>query len=64
MTATFVLAYAQGIAHAVEGADVLMDAFGVIGMVALTPLIAIQVLGLLYERKARADMNEQQQISD
>ncbi|NLP19079.1 MAG: DUF1538 domain-containing protein, partial [Firmicutes bacterium] len=53
MTATFVLAYAQGVAHAVPTADVLMDAFGVIGMVALTPLIAIQVLGLLYEREAR-----------
>ncbi|HKM38718.1 MAG TPA: DUF1538 domain-containing protein [bacterium] len=58
MTATFVLAYAQGIADGVPGADVLLDAFGVIGMVALTPLIAIQVLGLLYERKARADANE------
>ena len=53
MTATFVLAYAQGVAHAVPTADVLMDAFGVIGMVALTPLIAIQVLGLLFEREAR-----------
>lgn len=51
MTATFILAFAQGVAAAVEGADVLLDAFGVIAMVALTPLIAIQVLGLMYERK-------------
>jgi hypothetical protein len=51
MTATFILAFAQGVAEAVEGADVLLDAFGVIAMVALTPLIAIQVLGLMYERK-------------
>lgn len=52
MTATFILAFAQGVAEATEGADVLMDAFGVITMVALTPLIAIQVLGLIYEGKA------------
>lgn len=52
MTATFILAFAQGVADAIEGADVLMDAFGVISMVALTPLIAIQILGIIYERKS------------
>ncbi|NLM13243.1 MAG: DUF1538 family protein, partial [Epulopiscium sp.] len=52
MTATFILAFAQGAAKAIEGADVLMDGFGVIAMVALTPLIAIQILGLIYEHKA------------
>ncbi len=53
MTATFILAFAQGAAEAIEGANVLMDAFGVIAMVALTPLIAIQSLGLVYKRKAK-----------
>jgi len=52
MTATFVLAFAQGAAEAIEGANVLIDAFGVIAMVAMTPLIALQVLGLLFKRKA------------
>ncbi len=52
MTATFILAFAQGVAEATEGASVLLDAFGVIAMVALTPLIAIQIVGLIYERKA------------
>lgn len=52
MTATFILAFAQGVAEAIPGANVLIDAFGVIAMVALTPLIAIQTLGLVYERKA------------
>ncbi len=32
MTATFILAFAQGAAGAVEGADVLMDGFGIISM--------------------------------
>lgn len=52
MTATFILAFAQGVAEATAGADVLIDAFGVIAMVALTPLIAIQILGIVYKRKA------------
>lgn len=52
MTATFILAFAQGVAEATPGADVLMDAFGVIALVALTPIIAIQLLGLLYDKKA------------
>lgn len=49
MTATFILAFAQGAAQAVEGANVLVDGFGVIAMVALTPLIALQILGLVYK---------------
>lgn len=52
MTATFILAFAQGAAEAIEGANVLNDAFGVIALVALTPLIAIQILGLIYKRRA------------
>lgn len=51
MTATFILAFAQGAAEAIEGANVLVDAFGVISLVAMTPLIAMQLLGLIYKRK-------------
>lgn len=46
------IAFAQGVADATPGADVLLDGFGVIAMVALTPLIAIQILGLIYKRKS------------
>lgn len=53
MTATFILAYAQGAAAAVEGADVLTDGFGLIAMVAMTPLIALQLLGFVFKLKAR-----------
>lgn len=52
MTATFILAFAQGAAQAREGADVLADGFGIIALVALTPLITLQILGLIYKRKA------------
>ncbi|MGI6143070.1 MAG: DUF1538 domain-containing protein [bacterium] len=51
MTATFILAFSQGVAEAVAGADVLLDGFGTIAMVALTPLIALQVLGLIFKVK-------------
>jgi len=52
MTATFILAFTQGAAEAIEGANVLVDGFGVIAMVALTPLIALQILGLIFKRKS------------
>ncbi len=53
MTATFILAYAQGAAEAVEGANVLVDGFGMIAMVAMTPIIALQVVGFIYKLKSK-----------
>jgi len=52
MTATFILAFAQGAAEAIEGANVLVDGFGVIAMVALMPLIALQLLGFIFKWKS------------
>ena len=46
MTATFLLPLAQGACVAVGG-NLVADAFGVVAMVAMTPLITIQVLGLI-----------------
>ena len=53
MTATFVLAFAQGASAATEHSNILLDSFGVISMVAMTPLIALQVLGLIYRLKSQ-----------
>ena len=55
MTATFVLAFAQGAADAIPTANVLVDGFGVIAMVAMTPLVAIQTVGYLFKVKARKE---------
>jgi hypothetical protein len=52
MTATFILAFAHGAADAVEGASVMIDGFGVIAMVAMMPLIALQILGLIFKLKS------------
>ena len=53
MTATFVLAFAQGASGAIESSNILQDSFGVIAMVAMTPLIALQILGVIYKLKSR-----------
>ncbi len=50
MTATFLLPLAQGTCTAVGG-DLATDAFGVVAMVAMTPLITIQLLGLVSQWK-------------
>lgn len=62
MTATFLLPFAMGACQALGG-DVLMDAFGVVAMVAMTPLITIQILGLFYQRKLRRtkDVTEEEE---
>jgi len=52
MTATFLLPFAMGACEALGG-NVVTDAFGVVAMVAMIPLIAIQVLGLSYQFKLR-----------
>jgi hypothetical protein len=51
MTATFILAFAQGAAESIEGANVLVDGFGLIAMVALMPIIALEILGLIFKIK-------------
>lgn len=51
MTATFILTFTQGAAEYVECADVMVEGFGVIAMVAMTPIIALQVLGLIFKIK-------------
>ena len=45
MTATFLLPFAQGACHALGG-NMMIDAFGIVAMVAMTPLATIQIMGL------------------
>ena len=63
MTATFLLPFAMGACSAVGG-NIMTDAFGVVAMVAMTPLVTIQVMGLssqvrhtLARRKMRYHMD-------
>lgn len=50
MTSTFLLPLSIGTCMAVGG-NIMTDAFGVVALVALTPLIAIQIMGLVYRFK-------------
>lgn len=52
MTSTFILSFTLGASLACGGNPVT-DAFGVIALVAMTPLIAIQVLGIIFRLKQR-----------
>ena len=55
MTAAFILSFVQGAASAMDGNNLVSESFGIIALVAMTPIIAVQVLGLVY--KLRADGN-------
>ena len=52
MTSTFILSFTIGAASA-SGTDSAAGAFGVIALVAMTPLIAIQILGIIFKLKTR-----------
>ena len=50
MASTFLLPLSIGVCEALGG-NLMTDAFGVVALVALTPLIAIQLMGLVYKLK-------------
>ena len=55
MTATFILAFIQGAADKYEYANLMKDGFGMISMVAMTPIITLQILGLIFSIKSKGD---------
>lgn len=63
MTATFLLPFAMGACEAVGG-NILTDAFGVVAMVAMTPLITIQVMGLIYNLKIKYTAEEEAEVME
>ena len=52
LTSAFLLPMAIGASYA-RGGNIVTDAFGVIALVATTPIITIQIMGLLYVLKSR-----------
>ncbi len=53
MTATFILAFIQGAANAFEDADLMADGFGMIAMVAMMPIITLEILGMIFKIKSK-----------
>ena len=52
MTSTFLLPFAIG--ACVNPDNIMTDAFGLVAMVAMTPLIAIQLMGIVYQNKMQS----------
>ncbi len=61
MTTTFLLPLSIGVCNALGG-NLMTDAFGVVALVALTPLIAIQIMGLVYKFKLDKIKNSKEDI--
>jgi len=53
MTATFILAFTQGVASTFPNSNILRDGFGMIAMVAMMPIISLQILGVIFKIKLR-----------
>ncbi len=53
MSATFIFAFSQGIAFGLYGTVRLYDLFGMISLIAMTPILTLELLGVLYRWKSR-----------
>ncbi len=56
MTVTFISAIALGAASAIKGRNPLVDGFGMIALVALSPILTVLVLGLLFGRREKKNV--------
>lgn len=63
MTAIFMLQFMIG-ASTVVGGNPLIDAFGVVAMVAMMPLISIQMVGFIYSRRTVPEIAREQYGDD
>ena len=62
LTATFMLPLAMGACTA-AGGNVMTDAFGIVALVAMMPLITVQVMGGIYVLKSRARTEAQPELA-
>jgi len=53
MTVTFILSMTVGVAKQLENRNPLTDGFGMVSLVAMTPIVLILILGFLYGRKEK-----------
>ena len=63
MTSTCLLPLAMGASTAIGG-NVVTDAFGIVALVALAPLIAVQLMGVIYAHKSRTVPAVPEDLSD
>lgn len=53
MSAAFVIPFAIGVCGAIPGRNIVADAFGTVGVLAMIPPIIIQLIGLIYSRQLK-----------
>jgi hypothetical protein len=63
MTSTFLLPLAMGVCDG-AGGNMMRDAFGIVAMVAMAPLIVIQLMGLIYANRIKASAKQAEQGID
>ncbi|HFL0770735.1 TPA: DUF1538 family protein, partial [Enterococcus faecium] len=56
------LSMSVAIAAQIEGRDPIIDGFGVVAMIALTPILSTLVLGYIYKRKDEKDRIEKERL--
>jgi nitrogen regulatory protein PII len=55
LTVTFIMAIAIGVASSIPGRNPLLDGFGMTALVVLAPIIAVLLLGVLYNKKEKKE---------
>jgi len=55
MTVSFILSMTVGVAKVLEGRNPLLDGFGMVSLVAMAPILSVQILGFIYGRKEKLD---------
>jgi len=59
LSSSFLLAFALGISQAMGG-NPFLDGFGIVALVAMTPLITIQILGIFFKQKTKKSVGYNQ----
>lgn len=59
MISSLVMAFVHGIASSRLGADILIDGFGMVALVALMPILSLLILGWFYKLKTKGRVNDE-----
>jgi hypothetical protein len=62
MTSSFLLPLAMGVAKG-TGGDIMQDAFGIVAVVAMTPLVVIQLIGFVHAQRVKAAERAQTKLA-
>ncbi len=60
MTTAFLMPFAIGASNMIASSNPLMDAYGLVVIVSMAPVISLQILGIAYNKKAKFKANHQE----